>query len=185
MAGMINGDLVELAEYIQQQQGIEIKGSCSLYELYISYRDGLCLAILTITDKRIGCFEVPVQSIHLQDRSVLNCLIQVKKEYALYTECKFCSRLRKCVNGGCVNCNSELLTKFVGTKEIVTCAVCLSDIYCGSFMLRCKHSFHRDCITKTAERSNRCPLCRADICDCEVCHAVHSSSSSSDEDVSM
>ena len=177
---MINGDLVELAEYIQRQQGIEIKNSCSLYELYISYKDGVCVAILTIIDKRIGCFELPVHAIRLRDRSVLNCLINIKKEYALHTECKFCSRLRKCVNGGCTDCNSELLISFIGTKDIVTCAVCLSDIYCGGFTLGCKHSFHRDCIRKTAERSNRCPLCRADICDCEVCNAIHSSSSDED-----
>lgn len=48
------------------------------------------------------------------------------------------------------------------TKE-ETCTVCLENIEKSGKQLKCKHTFHNDCIEEwLTKRSKRCPVCRAE-----------------------
>ena len=46
--------------------------------------------------------------------------------------------------------------------EVIMCVICLENLNVGveATQLHCMHAFHPDCITKWAEISNECPICR-------------------------
>ena len=43
---------------------------------------------------------------------------------------------------------------------MVTCIICLEDVYMNKKTLQCGHSFHKRCIKKWIEQNNTCPTCR-------------------------
>lgn len=45
------------------------------------------------------------------------------------------------------------------------CCICCEDITCekGRFVLECGHTFHGNCILRSFNHDNRCPMCRAQV----------------------
>ncbi len=63
----------------------------------------------------------------------------------------------------------EKLTFYVGgselSKESISkyndeCAICLEPLISGHEKLKCKHNFHKDCISEWKKHKDTCPLCR-------------------------
>ena len=50
-------------------------------------------------------------------------------------------------------------------KENCLCSICLSDMETNSetFLTFCGHLYHKECIDKSLEHSNKCPYCRTNI----------------------
>ncbi|XP_059450813.1 putative RING-H2 finger protein ATL50 [Corylus avellana] len=61
---------------------------------------------------------------------------------------------------------SEVLAvKDVKLEEASECAICLQDLVVGfeAAKLPCSHVYHRGCIAKWLDTSNKCPLCRSQV----------------------
>ena len=51
------------------------------------------------------------------------------------------------------------------------CAICLDLLKENLITLKCKHTFHRNCILQN--NKNSCPLCREPICKEGLCEGNH------------
>ena len=50
------------------------------------------------------------------------------------------------------------------TETAESCPICLGDIE-NAVSTICKHTFHKECILEWAKNTNKCPLCRQDMCN--------------------
>ena len=51
--------------------------------------------------------------------------------------------------------------------QLEECSICLDVIEQNRRELKCTHNYHKECIEKWLEKSNKCPLCMRDIREME------------------
>ncbi|XP_045476965.1 E3 ubiquitin-protein ligase trul-1-like [Harmonia axyridis] len=90
------------------------------------------------------------QEIDETDVFVGKCLHQVHKK-CLSTEGANISR--------CPQCSEEIGTNLVEGD----CTICLETLKNGIYITNCRHSFHRECISKWASQNETCPYCRSPV----------------------
>ena len=61
------------------------------------------------------------------------------------------------------------------------CVICLMEEPENVIKLKCQHMFHKDCINKWFQHSNRCPICRTNLRDFQDTILTNSTYSSDDE----
>lgn len=71
----------------------------------------------------------------------------------------------------CINFEHDsYFTETVSTEECPIC--CSNDTNDQYVMLKCRHLFHKNCISEWLNNGSNCPLCRENVKDCSLCNGT-------------